>query len=242
MKRRKEKKIRLGKFKVSEQLLHDSIMKVIDAEDVMLKEEMKDVPPYIFSGEFERKMEEVMRVQTRVCKRSDVTRYLASAAVVILMVFGLLFIGNEDLRASDFRINVLEWFEDFFVVENDTNRDKDDENDVLFHESQIGYIPEGFEKVMEEVQFSKAGYKYKNENGDYISLWVYKEKTSAGIDNEETGQDVKVNDNGLEYRYVYKEELEKHFISWVDKDGKFYSLSGSIDYDELVQFMNEISY
>ena len=242
MKRRKEKKIRLGKFKVSEQLLHDSIMKVIDAEDVMLKEEMKDVPPYIFSVEFERKMEEVMRVQTRVCKHSDVVRYLASAAVVILMVFGLLFIGNEDLRASDFRINVLEWFEDFFVVENDTNRDKDDENDVLFHESQIGYIPEGFEKVKEEVWYSKVCYKFENIRGEYISISVYKNRASAGIDGEDISQDIQLNVAGFEYRYVFKQESGEHIYTWTDEKGKFYMLSGLADKEDVMEFMNGILY
>jgi hypothetical protein len=171
---------------------------MMELEDELLMEEMKHAQPHVFSKEFEQKMQEVMRVQARVSKRSDLVRYLATAAVVILMVFGLLFIGNEDLRASDFKINILEWFEEFFVVENDTNRDKDDESDVLFHESQIGYIPEGFEKVAEEVQFSQVAYRYQNDFGDKLVIQVYREKSMSNMDNKEIERDRALNEEGLE--------------------------------------------
>lgn len=228
--------------KITNKRLHECIVQMMELEDRILEEEMKHAKPHVFSAEFERKMEEVMRVQTRVCKRSDAVRYLATAAVVVLMVFGLLFIGNENLRASDFRINVLEWMEDFFVVENDTNRDKSDENDVLFHESQIGYIPEGFEKVEEEVTHSIVHYKYKNIIGEYINILIYREKTLAGIDNTESEQDMSINKSGFEFRYVYKEESKKHFLTWIDNEGKFYSLNGNVSQDEIIKVMNSISY
>lgn len=228
--------------KISNKRLHECIVKMMELEDRLLEEEMKHAEPHVFSAEFERKMEEVMRVQTRVCKHSDVVRYLASAAVVILMVFGLLFIGNEDLRASDFKINVLEWMEEFFVVENDTNRDKDNENDVLFHESQIGYIPEGFEKVEEEVMYSWVRYKYQNLSGEYIDILICSDKTLSGIDNVEMEQDVKVSEAGVEYRYAYKEDEDKHVLAWIDKNGKIYVLVSSEKLEEVIKVMNGISY
>lgn len=160
----------------------------------------------------------------------------------MLLVCGLFFVGNEDLRASKFRIDVLEWMENFFVVENNANSDKDDMTDVLFDESQIGYIPEGFEKVFEEVTFSKVRYKYQNDNGDYINIGVYRSKSLAGVDNEEIEQDIKLNEAGLEYRYVYKEETGKHVLNWTDKDGKFYVFSSSIEQEEILKVMNSISY
>lgn len=228
--------------KIANKGLHDCVVQMMELEEKLLAEEMKDAQPHVFSNEFEQKMQEVMRVQERVNKRSDLVRYLATAAVVILMVFGLLFIGNEDLRASDFRINVLEWLEEFFVVENDTNRDKDDESDVLFHESQIGYIPEGFEKVEEEVAYSQVYYRYQNGLGEYISIVVYIEKTLVGIDNQEIVHDISLNEAGLEYQYIYKEDEDKHFFSWVDEEEKFYSLGGSASKEEMSKFMNGILY
>ena len=228
--------------KITNKRLHECIVQMMELEDRILEEEMKHAKPHVFSAEFERKMEEVMRVQTRVCKRSDAVRYLATAAVVVLMVFGLLFIGNENLRASDFRINVLEWMEDFFVVENDTNRDKSDENDVLFHESQIGYIPEGFEKVEEEVTFTYVSYRYQNDEGEYITILVYREKGLYGLDNTEIEHDVKMNELGMEYRYVYKEDSGEHVLTWLDECDRFYILSASTEEEEVIAIMNGISY
>lgn len=228
--------------KLSNKRLHGCVVKMMELEEQLLKEEMKHAQPHVFSREFEQKMKEVMRVQERVCKRSDVIRYVASAAAVVLLVFGLFFIGNEDLRASDFRIHVLEWMEDFFVVENDTNRNNSVEKDVLFEESQIGYIPDGFEKVMEEVQFSYVSYKYRNDNGEYISIIVYKNKTLSGVDKADVFLDVDVNDVGLEYRIIYKADSGKYVLTWMDESEKFYSLTSSIDQEEIVKIMNSISY
>lgn len=228
--------------KITNKRLHECIVQMMELEDRILEEEMKHAKPHVFSAEFERKMEEVMRVQTRVCKRSDAVRYLATAAVVVLMIFGLLFIGNENLRASDFRINVLEWMEDFFVVENDTNRDKSDENDVLFHESQIGYIPEGFEKVEEDVTFTKVFYRYEKDKEEYFSIEVWGENNLFEIDNIEIFRDTGVNEDGLEYHYLAKTDTGEIVFTWIDKKGKLYYLVGSIEEDELIKFMNGISY
>ena len=48
--------------------------------------------------------------------------------------------GSGDLRATKTNIDILEWFENFFTVKDGT----DDRNgtEVLFEESQIGYLPE----------------------------------------------------------------------------------------------------
>lgn len=228
--------------KTSNDRLHDCVVQMMELEDMLLMEEMKHAQPHVFSKEFERKMQEVMRVQARVSKRSDLVRYLATAAVVILMVFGLLFIGNEDLRASDFKINILEWFEEFFVVESNTNRDKNDETDVLFHESKIRYIPEGFEKVKEEVSFSVVSYKYQNDAGEYLFIWVYRDKSLVGVDNEEITQGVKLNQNGFEYRYVFKEDSGEHIYTWEDEENRFYFLCGFTELEDVEKFMNGISY
>ena len=228
--------------KISDERLHDCMLAMMELEDRLIEEEMKHAQPHVFSEVFEAKMQEVMRVQARVCKRSDLVRYLATAAVVILMVFGLLFIGNEDLNASDFKINILEWFEEFFVLENDMNRSKNDERDVLFHESQIGYIPEGFEKVEEEIQFSQVGYRYQNSYGEYIEVWVHREKTSTGVDNTETKQDVELNEVGMEYRYVYNADSGEHILTWKKNDEKVYVINASIEKVEVIKVMNGILY
>ena len=228
--------------KISDKRLHDCVVQMMDLEEKLLMEEMKHVQPHVFSKEFEQKMQEVMRVQARVSKRSDVVRYLATAAVVILLVFGLLFIGNEDLNASEFKINILEWMEDFFVVENEANHDKANKNDVLFHESQIGYIPEGFEKVKEQVTFSYVSYKYQNDADEYIVILVYNEKGLHGVDNTEIEYDVRINRLGNEYRYIFKEDSREHILTWLDEKNRFYALVASMQVEDVVAIMEGILY
>lgn len=242
----KEKNANTAKWSINEllsdEVLHNATVLCFEKEERALEEEMKNSKPHVFSEEFERKMEEVMRVQPRLIKPRKVVYYITSAAAVILVAFGLLFVKNEDLHASKFRIDVLEWMEEFFVVENNADEDKDDMTDVLFEESQIGYIPEGFEKVEEEIAFSKVCYRYQSQTGEYFSVSVYKNKTFAGVDNKEVGQDIRVNEAGLEYHYVYRTDSAKHILTWTDKSQKFYVLAGTIAEEDIVQFMNGISY
>lgn len=229
-------------MKACDEKLRDSILRVMEQEDAELEEEMKQFEPHVFSESFEKKMEEVMRVQARKSKRSSIIRYVAVAVVVALLVGGILFIGSEDLRASEIGVGILEWMENFFVVENDTNRSKDEDVDVLFDESQIGYLPEGFEKVEEEVTFSKVNYLYQNDDDEYVSLLVYRNKASLGVDNDEIVQEVALNDAGLEYRYIYKVDSSEHIITWIDKEELCYSLSSSLEKEEIMRIMNSITY
>lgn len=229
-------------MKACDEKLRDSILRVMEQEDAELEEEMKQFEPHVFSESFEKKMEEVMRVQARKSKRSSIIRYVAVAVVVALLVGGILFIGSEDLRASEIGVGILEWMENFFVVENDTNRSKDEDVDVLFDESQIGYLPEGFEKVEEYESFSYVLYKYKNNIGDYIVLEVFRDKTSSGVDNDEITQEIGLNAFGDEYRYVHKEDSGENILTWTDENDICYVLNTLLNQEEVINIMNSINY
>lgn len=227
-------------MKACDKKLRDSILRVMNEEDAAIEEEMKQSEPHVFSESFEKKMEELMKVQSHKHKRSYIIRYVAATAAVVLFISGIMFVGHEDLRASDFSVSIREWMENFFVIENDTNRDKDENVDVLFEESQIGYLPEGFEKTYEDVMFSKVCYKFENKEGEYFLLEVYRDKASSGIDNQEIKQEVHLNSAGLEYRYIDKEEING--IVWNDRENVFYNLAGTVDVEEIINIMNGIIY
>lgn len=229
-------------MKACDKKLRDSLLRVMNAEENAIREEMKQEEPYVFSESFEQKMKEMMQVQKRKSKRRYIIRYAAAAAAVVLVIGGALFVGSDELRASDFGVKIQTWMENFFVVENDTDRDKDENEDVLFEESQIGYLPEGFEKVEEVIRLSKVSYKYQNDTGEYIVLEVFKDKTLAGLDNEEIAQEVGLNVAGMEYRYLYKSDSGEHILTWIDKDNISYSLISSFDKDEIIKIMNNIFY
>lgn len=229
-------------MKACDKKLRDSILRVMNEEDAAIEEEMKQSEPHVFSESFEKKMEELMKVQSHKHKRSYIIRYVAATAAVVLFISGIMFVGHEDLRASDFSVSIREWMENFFVIENDTNRDKDENVDVLFEESQIGYLPEGFEKIVEEVIFSKVSYKFQNNKGEYIVLDVCRNKLESIVDNEEIGQEVSLNAAGLEYRYIFKADSKENVVTWKDKDGIYYYLQGTYDKEEIIKIMDSISY
>ena len=238
--RKMEELMRVKEPETGEEMLKACIMEVMEKKEDELEEEMKNFEPHVFSKKFEEKMEAVMAVEKRKTRRYNAVRYVAAAIVTVLLVGGVIFIGNEEIRASKIGVEVLQWLENSFVVENKT--DKDNAGDVLFEESRIGYLPEGFEKVEENVSFSKACYKYQNDAGEYIVLLVYRSKTISGIDNQDTAQEVALNENGLEYRYVYKEDSGEHVVNWVDDKGCFYSINSILEKEEVVKIMNNISY
>ena len=218
--------------------LKSCITEVMDDLDDELEEEMENLEPHVFSEEFEKKMEDLIQTQNRKARRYDAVRYIAAVVVTVLLVGGVLFVGNEQVRASKIGVDILEWMEGFFVVEEKSQED----NGVLFAESQIGYLPEGFEKISEDVMYSKSYYKYQNEAGDYIILEVRRNKIESMVDNEEIGQDVSLNVAGLEYRYIYKEDSKENIVVWKDTNEIYYQLQGTYDKEEIIKMMNGISY
>ena len=238
--RKMEELMRVKEPETGEEMLKACIMEVMEKKEDELEEEMKNFEPHVFSKKFEEKMEAVMTVEKRKTKRYNAVRYVAAAIVTVLLVGGVIFIGNEEIRASKIGVEVLQWLENSFVVENKT--DKDNAGDVLFEESRIGYLPEGFEKVAEEVTFSVVSFKYQNIEGNCINLQVYRDKTISGINNEEISQEVALNANGLEYYYVYRDETGENIITWIDQKGTYYLLNSKLEKTELINIMNSISY
>lgn len=223
--------------------LRDSLLRVMDEEVNAIREEMKQEEPHVFSEAFEQKMQEMMKVQKPKSKWRGIAGYaVAVAVVVVLVIGGVLLVGSEELRASDLGVKIQTWMENFFLVENDANREKDENTDVLFEESQIGYLPEGFEKVEEQILFSKVCYEYQNDDGQYIVLEVFRDKNLSGIDNDEIAQEAELNEAGLEYRYVYKADKCEHIFTWLNDKDYFYYLTGSLTKDEVMKIMNGISY
>ena len=238
--RKMEELMRVKEPETGEEMLKACIMEVMEKKEDELEEEMKNFEPHVFSKKFEEKMEAVMAVEKRKTKRYNAVRYVAAAIVTVLLVGGVIFIGNEEIRASKIGVEVLQWLENSFVVENKT--DKDNAGDVLFEESRIGYLPEVFEKVAEEVTFSVVSFKYQNIEGNCINLQVYRDKTISGINNEEISQEVALNANGLEYYYVYRDETGENIITWLDQKGTYYLLNSKLEKTELINIMNSISY
>lgn len=220
-------------------------IELVTSEDMeTLEQEMNLEKPHEFSKEFEQKMETLLNKSMPKRKSTcSIPRYMAAATAAVVVIGGFGFAGGAKLYASETNIPILQWMENFFVTEHDTDQMKGEKSiEVLFSQDQIGYLPEGFELVEEEDWNSRISYTYENSCKNYITLEIYQDKMKNGIDNKETNKKFDLNGDGLEYYYVYKEDSCKHIFEWPDETGKLYLLSGNISKEELQAVMDGISY
>lgn len=226
-------------MKACDEKLKSSLVEAMKLDNARLEEELQHYEPHVFSPDFERRMEKLMKVQRSKGRIRTCFRYVAAAVLVLFLTGGILVIGSEGLNASELSIDILEWLDECFMVEKDDNDVK--KQDILFDESQIGYLPEGFEKVEEGITYSIVYYKYENELGDAISLRVAKGKGITAVDNEDVIKEVLLSEAGYEYTRIYKETMQHEVLMWRDNNGIFYYLSGNISSDEMLKIMNNIS-
>ena len=232
---------------VCDEKLKKALLEVWEKEDARLEEDLKQCEPHVFSKKFERNMYRLLnncgRERAPYGFRQKLTPFwkpLAAVAVICIMICGILLTQSSSLQASALRIDILEWLDEFFTVE-DGNVGKTEDN-ILFEESQIGYLPAGFEKVSEESIFSQVQLKYENSENDYIILRVYKGKTTSNVDNDSAEQEVHINDAGYEYTIVYREDSEQITVLWKDEREICYYLISSLEEQEIIEIMNSISY
>lgn len=220
--------------------LKSALVEAMRLDNARLEEELQCDEPHVFSPAFERRMEKLIRVQRSKNLIRSCFRYVAAAVLVLFLTGGILFIGSDDLNASALSIDILEWLDEFFTFEKDTLIKQ--EVSVLFDESQIGYMIEGFVKVKEVVSFSHVYYKYENESGDTIVLKVSNSLSAMAIDSEDIIKNVLISEQGREYTRIYKESTGYVVLMWQDYNGMFYHLESSLDNDELIKIMDNISY
>ena len=232
---------------VCDEKLKKALLEVWEKEDARLEEELKQCEPHVFSKKFERNMYRLLnncgRERAPYGFRQKLTSFwkpFAAVVVVCIMISGILLTQSSSLQASALRIDILEWLDEFFTVEDGCVGKAEEK--ILFEESQIGYLPDGFEKVNEEIIFSQVHLEYKNEKDEYIILRVYKGKTLSNVDSESANQEVHVNDAGYDYTIVYREDSEQINVLWKDEQDINYSIDGSLDEEEIIKIMNSISY
>lgn len=227
--------------------IHQVVTCIYEEDNRQIEAEMKTAKPHVFSTEFERKMEELMKVETpemkserRKKKFLGVARNVAAVVVAVVLLGGVISSGNKNVAASQMKFRIKEWLENAFVVE-EGNSVRQDEG-ILFDVDQIGYIPEGFELVVDELYNTKAYFRFKNDANDHVVLLVYRDSSIAGVDNYDIMQDSDINEAGFEYQYFYKKESKEHFIKWIDKKDMYYVLYGTIEKIDLVNIMDNIIY
>lgn len=227
-------------MKACDEKLKSSILEAIELDDARLEEELKSCEPHVFSEKFEREMEALFERYRRKKRLKRIQRYAMAAAVVLLLTGGIFYLGSGDLRATKTNIDILEWFENFFTVDDGVRGIKSDE--VLFEESRIGYLPEGFEKVNGESSFSQVLLEYRSSVVEYIIIQVSRDKLSLNVDSEVVNLEKRINAAGYEYTMTQRDKAQQATIMWNDDDGLYYYITSVLSDDELIKIMDGISY
>ena len=226
-------------MKACDKKLRSSLVEAMKLDNARLEKELQHCEPHVFSSDFERRMEKLIKTQRSKGKIRNCFRYIAAAVMVLFLTGAILVMGSEDLNASELSIDILEWLDDCFTGGKGTSTRK--EISFLFDESCIGYLPEDFVKVEEDVAYSLIHYKYENKLGDTVTIRVYKGACTIKVDNQDVIKEVLVNEAGYEYTRIYKDKLKSETLLWQDNEGKYYYLSGTLNKDEMLKIMNNIS-
>lgn len=220
--------------------LKTSLIEAMELEQKQLETEMLNAEPHVFSDIHEKKMEKLLQRQKRKQKLHNTVRFAVAACIVLLFIGSIFVISSKDLRASKLSIDIIEWLEEFFSVEQ--GEDERRKEKVIFEEGRIEYLPEGFEKTAEFANIAMVYYKYENEMGKMIQITVGRDKSSLQIDNTEDVYEVLINEDGYEYSGTFNEKTDTGALVWKGENELYYDIVGSVEYEELIKVMNGISY
>ncbi len=227
-------------MKACDEKFKSSLLEAMELDEARLEEEMKNYEPHVFSESFENRMDELFKNYRRKQKLRSIRRYAVAAVLVLALAGGIFYVGSRDLRASETKIDILEWLENFFTVEDGTDNRK--EENILFEESQIGYLPEGFEKVDELISFSQVMYEYEDSEKEYITIRVLRDKLSISVDSEVADKEERINKAGYEYTMTQRDEAQQVTIMWKDDNDIYYYVTSTLGNEELIKIMDGISY
>lgn len=226
--------------KAADEKLRESLRECMQVRNAMLEveEETEPYEDHVFSDKFEAEIKKLLVVRNKKAERAKLFKYAASVAAAILVVVGIVSASATSTKATLPSIDILGWFDTHFEFGKGTSTSKDTE--LIFDEAQITYIPEGYEKVTEEVKFTHAEYGYENAEGKNFSVRVSKAGVLPHQDKEESVRENFLNSRGYECLYI--ERANEVVYIWEDARGLYYHLWGNVTKEELEAVMNGILY
>ena len=224
--------------KAADEKLREGLRECMQQKNAMLDEEIEQYEDHVFSDKFETEMKKLFVVRNKKSERARIFKYAISVAAALLVVVGIASASVTSTKATLPSIDILSWLDTHFEFNKGTSTSKD--NELIFDEEQITYIPEGFVKISEEVKFTHIEYKYENTGGAHFSIYVSKAKVNPQQDNEEISRELFLNDDGYECLFIERENELAY--SWEDSEGLYYRVYGNVDKHDLNSVMNGIQY
>jgi hypothetical protein len=156
-----------------------------------------------------------------------------------MVISGLLITVNKNsVQASDPSIKITTWCKEFFSF---TREKVTNEKDVIFSENQIEYIPQGFKKTEADITLSYALLKYADEMGNYMFIKVDYDDVLSNVDSSQILKDSKISEKGIEYLVIENKNKKETSILFQGKNMLYYTITGTISENELINVMNGIN-
>lgn len=194
----------------------------------------EDLPPFIPSPRFERKMKRLLAQQRRSPQANQAIRYAKRTAVAAMVVLAVSFGGLMTVEAHrekvvEFVTHVFHELTDFRFVKEAPDTGKVTLPDVTF-----GYVPKGFELTEDSMETAtRRHFEYKNASGEFFRLsqqGITADGDYRTILDTEDAQTYPVTVNGNEGVFNTKNGYSS--VLWSDGP-VVYHLRGTIEPEEL---------
>ena len=182
-----------------------------------------------YSHSFERNMSKLidkMRNDKYHRFTRKTVRFIVAAAVVAAITFTALAVE----QSRNFIIEQFKTHSVFSVSDNVKSQNVED--------FELGYIPEGFEKVNEIKSDNRISYAYFDDFDNEFKIMKYTKEHDIVTDSE-SGVNCRFTDNGITY-YGYEQSNNYFTINW--NDGEYlYHIDGNLDKKELLKIATNIN-
>lgn len=132
----------------------------------------EDLPPFVLSPRFERKMKQLLAQQRRSPQANRTLLYAKRTAVAAMVVLAVSFGGLMTVEAH--REKVVEFVTHVFHELTDYRfvKDAPDTGAVELPDVTFGYVPEGFELTEDRLVNGgrRHNFEYKNSSGEFFRL------------------------------------------------------------------------
>lgn len=148
---------------------------------------LKNAPPHNFSPEFEKKMNYLIKHHKPIVHHSK-KRFgrLALKFAACFMAFALIFAVVPTSKAS-FRDFVAQFFENYIAIF--FNKNSVDSVTETLPDIEIGYLPEGYEKIIEKTDPLLRYIKYRNGTSEIEINYCSNDSSNSFFNSE--GYDIK---------------------------------------------------
>ncbi len=200
----------------------------------------KDIA-YTPSSSFVRRMKKlIFRTKHPILYQS--ARGAACLLALVLSGSVLLFGISSDVRAA-----VLGWFKQ---LKGDTHFEYDFEGDNAVDMSGVryepGWVPEGFELVVQEVDDNGGMYVYSN-GSEYVTQLLYIIASNSGdakmlMDGNDPNYEceyIQIKDYDAEL-YISKSDEHTDALIWIDENSTLFYFTGKLSKEEMVKVAENV--